>query len=296
MADEETAIAPSEPAEPTIAAQEPVDEPQAIPDTEPDETGGVAAQPNEEEDLEEFEWDGKPIRGPKGLKDGLLRQADYTKKTQEVAARAKALESREAEINQRHEATEAELDARAGLRTLNTELERFKNYDYAAYQRHHQQDPMAANEAWAYKQDLAGRKAELEATVGKAQQERTATAQQETAKRWQETAAYAAKEIPGWSKETANKVLDYAEQQAKVPADFLERNMSPVMMQVLYEAMIGRQTLTAPLAANPTPQPQPLRVVSAKSNPTNRTDLASADMETYVAMRRKGVGGKALAG
>jgi hypothetical protein len=297
MADEETAIAPSEPAPaPTIAPQEQDEGPRVA--DEPVDPG--IEQPTSEEavtapedDFEEFEWDGKPIRGPKGLKDGVLRQADYTKKTQEVASKAKALESREAEINQRAEATEAELDARAGLRSITSEIERLKEYDYAAYQRHHREDPMAANELWTYKQDLASRKSEFDGVLSKAKEERTAKAQQEIAKRWQETGAYAKEKIPGWSQETAKKVLDYAEKEG-VPADFLERNMSPTLMRIMHRAMIGEQTLNTPLAANPTPKPQPLRVVNGKSSPTNSGDLQSADMETYVALRKKGVGGKAL--
>jgi len=127
----------------------------------------------------------------------------------------------------------------------------------------------------------------------KAQQERTEKAQQETVKRWQETAAYAAKEIPGWSKATSDKVLQYAEKEG-VPADFLERNMSPTLVRILHRAMIGQQTLDNPTLKPTAQPPAPLRVVAAKSNPTNRTDLASADMDAYVAARKAGVGGKPL--
>ena len=273
MADEETAIASSEPApEPTIAPELQQDEgPQAIPDTE-QETVAAEGQPEPEDDLEEFEWDGKPIKGPKGLKDGVLRQADYTRKTQEVAAKVKELESREAEINQRAEVTEAELDARAGLRTINSEMERLKAYDYAAYQRHHREDPMAANELWTYKQDLVARKGELDGVLTKAQTERTAKAQQETVKRWQETANWAKDKIPGWSKETADKVLQYAEKRG-VPSAFLEANMTPVMIGILHDAYIGRQTLDNPTLKPTAPTPAPLRVVSAKSNPTASRSL-----------------------
>lgn len=53
------------------------------------------------DDLEDFELDGKTYKVPKELKRGFLREADYTKKTQELAEQRKAVETRQAEIAQR---------------------------------------------------------------------------------------------------------------------------------------------------------------------------------------------------
>jgi hypothetical protein len=276
MADEELAIAQPELETPAIEGeQQQVEEPNIDPDT---------GEPIEQEELEEFEWDGKPIKGPKGLKDGILRQADYTRKTQEVAEKARALESREAEINQQHEAAEAELDARAGLKHIRSEIERFKDYDYAAYQQHAQQDPLGAQQAWAYKQDLLSQQAQFEGTITKTQQERTAKAQQETAKRWQETRAYAQKSIPGWSNDLANKVLGFAEAEG-VPKTFLERNMSPVLIRLMHRAYIGEQTLSRPAQKAPAPTPEPLKIVAAKGVTSTTTPSDKDSPEDWVRKR-----------
>jgi hypothetical protein len=51
-----------------------------------------------EEAVEEVEYEGKQYALPKELKDALLRQQDYTKKTQEVADRRRQIEEREAQV------------------------------------------------------------------------------------------------------------------------------------------------------------------------------------------------------
>lgn len=290
MADEDLTVA-SEPAEPTIAEPTVVDEPEALPDP-------LAVQdepaPPVEDDGEDFEWEGQQLRGPKGIKDSILRHSDYTKKTQEIAAQRKELESRETEINQRRQVSDEELDARAALKTVNSEIERFKDYDYQAYQQHYQQDPMAAAQAWAYKQDLMARKGDVEAAIGKAQQTRTEEAQRDFAKRLQETTDFAAKNIPGWSDDHAGKLVEFATGNG-ASMEFLRTNMSPALMQMIHWAHIGKQTLSTPAPKPATVPATPLKIVAAKSAPTNRTDLASMSMDEYVAARKRGVGGKALA-
>lgn len=86
----------------TQAAEPEDEEPEG--QTEPD---GEPAEPSESEvELEEVEFDGIKARVPKEFKNGLLREADYTRKTQEVAKeRAFIAEQRKIlEVNQQIEA------------------------------------------------------------------------------------------------------------------------------------------------------------------------------------------------
>ena len=74
----------------------------------------------------------------------------------------------------------------------------------------------------------------------------------------------------------------------------LQDNWSPQLLKLLHRAHLGHNLLTKQTSA-PKPTvvpPQPLQTVAGKSSPMNRSDLGSADMETYVALRKKGVGGK----
>lgn len=56
-----------------------------------DESGEESDEPTGE-DLVEVEWEGQLIEAPKAVAEALMRQSDYTQKTQEVAAQRKEIE------------------------------------------------------------------------------------------------------------------------------------------------------------------------------------------------------------
>jgi len=298
MADEQEAIAPSgqdtatAPEATTTPETEIRDEPERIPDSL--EAGQEAVETAEDDDTEDVEWNGKKFKGPKGLKDGILMHADYTKKRQADAEKARALDTREAQIEERLKATDAELDMRAHLRSVNAELERFKAYDWNAYQMARQTDPLAADEAWNYAQHMRNQKAELEKNLGAAQTQRSQAAQRDIAKRIEEAGKWAQTNIKGWSPEIEKKVVGFAV-ESRIPRDFLARNMSPVLLDVLHKAYMGDQLLKTQTTAPkpPGPAPAPLATVNGRSSPAARGDLASMDMDAYAAARKRGVGGKA---
>jgi post-segregation antitoxin (ccd killing protein) len=88
---------------------------------------------DEDEDLVEIDHKGKTIKVPKELHEGVLRQADYTKKTQEVAATKQALDTRAQDLTTREQAAtqrteqyakaeEALLETRADIRATESQL------------------------------------------------------------------------------------------------------------------------------------------------------------------------------
>ena len=291
--------APEAPAETTA------DEPERIPGPEEalaEEREGEA--PPEIDEIE-IDWDdGKKYNLPKAHEGGLLRNKDYTQQRQadsEAAkAKAKELESRESEITQRLQATEEELDTRAQLRHVNTEIERFKDFGWAQYQEALRVDPLGAQEAWAYAQNLRAQKSELEDQLSTAQTKRTEAAQQSFAKRVQETLEAAPSIIPGWTPETANKTLGelatFATSEIGIPEQFVKDHWGPQFLKLLHRAQIGHNLMTkqAAVPKPPMPSPQPLETVAGKSAPVTSGDLASMSMEAYVAARKKGIGGKPL--
>lgn len=239
----------------------------------------------EPDDFEEFEWEGKAIRAPKGLKDGVLMHADYTRKTQEVAATRKELEERAERIQQQAKATEEELSHRATLHHIDSELKRFEGFDWQQYQAARLQDPLAADEAWNYVQHLRAQRNEAAGAISQAEQTRHATAQQETAKRLQETETFARSK--GWNAETDKQVIEFALSKGANPKE-LQAMMSPLVYETLYLARLGEQTLKkGMLAPKPGPQPAPLTVVGAKANPPARKSLADMSMDEYAAFRDK---------
>lgn len=252
--------------------------------------------PAGDDETDELEFGFKKYKVPKELKTSVEEwRAATTKKEQAVAEERKALETQRLK---QAEASDAELDARAQLRTVANEMKRFEAFDFNAYQQLKQTDFVGAEEAWAYKQHLKEQHTALTDTVTKAASERTGLAQQDLAKRVQETIEYAAKEIPGWKPEVTDKLVKYAQERG-VPEDVLKSNWSPQFYRILHEARIGSLALAKQAAAPKVPAPAartepiaPLTVVSAKSANANRPtlkELADAGrMEEYAAARKQG--------
>jgi hypothetical protein len=304
MADEEQAIAPIEQPqaapETSDTTQAAVDEPVRIPEPgeEPDD---VQETVEPELELIEIEWDdGKKYTIPKAIETGILKNKDYTQKRQADAEFRKTLEAKEAQIEERLQATDEELNLRSQARYVDSEIARFKDYDFAAFQQHQMVDPLGAQEAWAYAQNLRETKAGIAEQLKTAESKRTETAQQSFAKRVQDTLAEAPKIIPGSTPETVGKTIaelaDWAHSRG-IPEQALKANWSPQLLDLLYHAKLGHNLLTKQATAprpTPTVVPQPLKTVNGNKSATTVGDLGSLDMEAYVAARRKGVGGKPL--
>lgn len=302
MEGEQEAIAPVEletPASETAAVETkevPVELAHEQPEAETETTEEVEAQ---EPEFVTIERNGKSFQVPKELEGEFLMQSDYTKKTQGVSETVKQLESREAEINQRAEASEADLDNRAQLHTVKTQLAEYEKLTPADWQRALETDFVGTQQARLYYDSLKEQKAALEGKVIAAHTERTEKAQQSLAKRVQETFAEAPKVIPGWKPETGGQTIDklvaFAHSQG-IPEQVLKDNWSPALLKLLHRASLGEQSLQKPAAPTPKAPPAeaitPLATVGAKSAPAGRKSLAemakAGDMEGYAAARRAG--------
>lgn len=273
------------PIEPEMEQEQPVNLDAPETDVEA-ETDGAEAIQGPDDDLEEFEWNGKQIKAPKGLKDNLLMHADYTKKTQEVAATRKELEEREQRIAQQSQASEEELNARATLVSINQQLQQYANVNWDQLE---QDDPIGAQQHWRKFQMLQQQKGQTVNDLAAKQYERTQLAQQEDAKRLEETYRFA-QTIPGWSQDTDKRIVDYAASEG-IELSVLKANITPQFYNILHKAMLGDAALKKQTTApKPTAPSKPLTVVSAKKNAPATRSLAEMDMDEYVAARRAGRG------
>ena len=299
MADEELAIAPTEQAQPAIAS-EATTAPEVIEDDgnvaipEPGEEvdeAPVAEAPPEDDDTEEVEWNGKTFKAPKGVKDGILMHADYTRKRQADAEKAKALDTRQAEIEQQAAATEDELRDRAVLLGVNAQLDNYKNVDWVTLWR---TDPVAAGEHQARYQQLQQAAQEASEGLKTKQAERTQKAERELATRVEETLKFASEK--GIKSEQIGEIVKFLEADG-IPEEAIKRNWSPAFLTLAHKALIGHQTLAKQTAAPPRAPALPLKplaTVGGKSASAGTSDLASMEMDAYVAARRKGLGGGKL--
>lgn len=210
-------------------------EDQAGVETEAEEAAGDEAETDESEasdedqpdDSEEIEHEGQKHRIPKALKPLLMMQADYTKKTQEVAESRKALESRQAEINQRAESIEALKEdhfkvsrLESTKAALTTQRDQYLNVDWAGLQA---QDPdayeMHRGNQRAVRDALADAEEGLAAAQGSLKAKETArqeAASQATVTDFQSTMRALAdpeKGIKGWSPELINQTETFAKKE-----------------------------------------------------------------------------------
>lgn len=280
-------LAQTEPETPTIPTEQ-EDEPESLLDgTEPESGEEPDASAEPEEDLEEVDYSGKKYRIPKELKPALMMQADYTRKTQEVAETRKALEARDAEIRQHAERFEEYRQDYAQLAAVDAAIQQRSNIDWKAY---YESNPIEAGTANAELQQLRLYRDQVAQKIEQSQRQAADEQQRKTAQQLQEAERALARDIPNWGPETKTKIRTFALSQG-ISEQELSSLVDPRYVKLLHLASVGAQLMTKQ-AAKPAPIPaKPLTTVTARSgNPASRKPLGELSMEDYVAARKAGRG------
>jgi hypothetical protein len=161
-----------------------------------------------EEDLAEVELDGQVYAVPAALKGAFLRQADYTRKTQELAEHRRAVEAeRQALAEQKRAAAGASQD-RLRLAALDHQLETFQGVDWEAYAA---EDPQAAQALWGRFQALNDARGQLAYAVSHEDEREQLKEAREAAERMAQTGQKLREEIDGWSPDVAAKLIEYGQ-------------------------------------------------------------------------------------
>lgn len=234
---------------------------------------------------EEIDLDGKKYRVPADIKDGYLRNADYTQKTQAVAAMRRELEAKTADLELRSQASDEELQAHAVLMNLDSELANYHDVDWATY---HNSDPLEAQQQYIRYQELEKHRQRVVGVQNELYHQRSQFNEQETASRLKATLDFAEKQIPGWSDELATKITDTAFREFGLTQEMLVSAYSPQIIKALYLAHVGLQTLNRQKSAKPaTAHIQPTQTVSAKGAPAVTKDPENMSMSEYAAYRQR---------
>lgn len=175
--------------------------------TDQAETDGAEdGQP--EDDTEEVDWDGTKYRIPKALKPGLLMQADYTRKTQELAEQRRHVEQHVQSLSQQAELQQATLEHRVNLRTVEQQLQQFTSTDWSNYSAQYGADATAA--AMASWQQYRDAKAELEGAIAKTETETRQMGERSSANAIAQADQVLSREIEGWSPQLVQDLAGYA--------------------------------------------------------------------------------------
>lgn len=251
-------------------AQEPAETTEL--ETEGDEQpveGDEAGDGEQPEETATIEIDGVEYVIPKALEGSFLKNKDYTTKSQANAERARSLEARQAEIEERAKATDEELDMRATLRSVEKQLEAYDKLSADDWAYHETQDPLNAQRHFRQYQLLQAERGKLSGALTEKQNARAQSAQQDLAKRVEETNAFAAKNIPGFKPELTDTLVKFA-QEKQIPDSKLRELWSPTFFQILHLAHLGEKTLKTtvkPVVKVDQAAQTPLKTVAAKSNP-----------------------------
>lgn len=205
-----------------------------------DEGNPIEAEPEEPEpELADVEYEGKSYKLPPELKDAVLRHADYTRKTQEVAEMRRQVETTMQAVNA---VTQEERNAQIAIGVIDARLADYSDIDWDTWEL---QDPSSAQRSWRQFQLLQQQRGQAIAQYQHVAQQRAFLTQQETAKRLEQGQRELAASIPDWGADKAAKLTDFGGTTYGFSHEELSGIDDPRMIQVLHDAWQYRQTQQA---------------------------------------------------
>jgi hypothetical protein len=251
--------------------------------TEADESENPEEETDEpDEETTEVERDGKTYKVPAALKDDFLRQADYTRKTQEIAAERKELASLRERVQQ---AGEAEVNARARSVAIDAAVKQYEGVNWDQLQA---QDPGAAFQHWRKYQELIQAKGEADNEYAQAVEQRTLETQREAEKRIEQGIAELQRDIPDWGPEKAEQLLTFGEKQFGFSRDYMQGVEDPNLIKVMNFAFLAAKQTQPKQAAQPAPTVKPAAKVKGGTTPRKGLD-DRMNAEDWIAERNRQV-------
>ncbi len=232
----------------------------------------------------EIEHSGEKYRIPKALKGAFLMQADYTRKTQEIADKGRSLEERQNAL-QNHERLEKAHMARFGrVHALNEELARYGSVDWQAFRA---QDPARAQNLW---QTLLQLKETRDQMLGKLQseiQQKAFESQRDNAKRVEEGHRAVARQIKDWNPELFGKVKDFGAREFGFDPGEIAAVHDPRMIKVLHRAYLGDQAIKKLTASEQAAASESLKPLPTVTGNGRTTRGPNDDLSVEEWMRRR---------
>lgn len=188
------------------------------------------------DDSEEIEFEGKAYKVPKELKGALLRQADYTQKTQEVAEQRRAVEERAQALQMQERLMSQTLEQRVELHSLQKQIAQFEQIDWQSLA---DTDPVQATKLNIQYQQLQRQAGQKYQELQQAQ----AQTEQLTAQQRQQMLVQAQSELkarlPDFTPQTAEKIKATARDYG-ISQQELDSLIDPRYVHVLHDAMKWR--------------------------------------------------------
>jgi hypothetical protein len=240
-----------------------------------------------QDDTDEVEHEGKKYRIPKPLRGALLMQADYTRKTQELADQRRAHEDAQKAFGENQRAHSEHLNEFARVVALNDAIAQFEKADWPQIRAN---NPTLYDQLWFQYQQTKEQRDRAAVTLQQKIAERNSTAQRETAARLEQARSVIAREIPGWSPELAGKLNEFATAQG-FTADELRQVSDPRVIKLLHAAYQGHQATQKAAAVTKVQRAEavkPLPTVATNTgNKVSPVDAASDRLSTDEWLKRR---------
>lgn len=239
---------------------------------ESDETDEQTEGDSEDEG-EEVEFEGKAYKVPKGIKEALLRQADYTKKTQEVAEQRKSVEERAQALDQQQRVMAQTFDKAVEFREAQKRLAQYEQIDWYTLA---QNDPAQATQLNIAYQQL---QREAQTKYGEWKQAEQQT-QQLTEQNRQQMLVKAEAELrtrlPNFGPQVAEKIAK-AGKEYGITDQELNSLIDPRYVHVLHDAMKWRALQAEKPKAMQKVAEAPKAIKPQAKQPQNRNNQAALE-------------------
>lgn len=219
---------------------EPDDDPQPQSQSTADDAGGPDTQtesPETDDQTVEVDYEGAKYRVPAAVKDAILRQADYTRKTQEVATQRAAVEQERQAVQRLQQEAQANIGQYAALQQIDAQLANLQRLDW---------NKLAADDPWQHLQMRQQWTEMLHARQGVIQQlehtrqQNMAAQARALADAMRQGHEVLAKEVPDWGPELQKALLGAAQNVGYRPEE-MAMVSDPRAVKLLHKAYLYDQ-------------------------------------------------------
>lgn len=267
--------------EPTAPETEANDAEGGVETTEQDELDQLVALPEGEPEEVEVEYEGKAYKLPPELKDALLRQQDYTKKTMDVAEQRRSIEARAKQLETFETLSKERVTAFQNVAKLQAQIQQIEAIPL---------DGLTQEQINGFRLDLNNLQSEVarwenyqQQVAQREQQERS----QQFAKAREQAIAQAATRIPNFTNERRAALESLAVEMGATPDD-VQNIADPTVYEVLHYADIGRKFVERQRKAatmKAAGQAPPATQLGGKtSNAKNPEQMSPAEMAKFLGL------------
>lgn len=180
----------------------------------------------------ELDLDGEVHTLPIALKGAVLRHADYTRKTQELADQRRAVEAERAALAEERRVARGATGDRAVLAALDLQLEAFAEIDWRLLGH---EDADRARDLWAAFQETQALRDQFAYALSHHENREALRQAREAAEEMAATGAQLREEIDGWSPEVAAKLVEYGQAFGVTLEEFAQM-ADPRLWKLLHKA------------------------------------------------------------